>query len=72
MFHKIYISGVLLSTCVASSLFYKNESQKKTNNNPFITSGKSILTAGFSSLIWPLFIPVKTIHCYHSYIKNKE
>ncbi len=71
MFHKIYISGVLLSTCIASSFFYKNESEKK-NNNLFITSGKSILTAGFSSLIWPLFVPIKTIHCYHSYIKNKE
>ncbi len=71
MFHKIYISGVLLSTYIASSLFYKNESQKNINN-PLITTGKSILTGGFSSLIWPFYVPVKTIHCYHSYIKNKD
>jgi hypothetical protein len=72
MFYKIYVSGVLLSTCVASSLLYNNESDKKSIHNPWITTGKSILTAGYSSLIWPLFVPVKTIHCYHSYIKNKE
>ena len=68
LFH-IYLGGIFLTTGFVGSAHFKKTDYK---NNPCSSIIQSALVGGYVSLVWPLWIPSKSIYCISKYLFNQK
>lgn len=68
-FFHIYLGGIFLTTGFVGSAHFKKTDYK---NNPCSSIILSTMIGVYSSLVWPLWIPSKSIYCTSKYLLNQK